>query len=65
MTFRMLSAKNTEYLINKKILRICKAVKHPLQVLYTTLYKATLYTRFSYTELLIIYTLFRPTEKRN
>lgn len=60
MTFRMLSAKNTEYLINKKILRICKAVKHPLQVL-----SATLYTRFSYTELLIIYTLFRPTEKRN
>lgn len=54
----MSSAKDTEHLINKKILRVCKAVKHPLSVL-----SAILYTGLSYTELPIIYTLFRPTGK--
>lgn len=58
MISRMSSAKDTEYLTNKKILRIRKAVKHPLSVL-----SAILYTGFSYIELSIIHTLFRPTEK--
>lgn len=30
MISRMSSGKDTEYFMNKKILRICKAVKHPL-----------------------------------
>lgn len=60
----MSSAKDTEYLTNKKILRIRKAVKHPLSVLSAILYTVffKLYM-FSYIELSIIHTLFRPTEK--